>query len=362
MVGSWQECERRRGSHPRFPVSSCLVNYRYRVYGLSLAAVESVPGLEACEPVRPEPDVCLELRSEPDWAREARLLPAQQIHKLEAEPQTEDPAFVVTSYGGDRFFGLSYTDGTEFMVDGEGRRVWGAWTEPWTKEDFTTYLLGPVMGFVLRRRGVTPLHASCVCVAGNAVLLCGDAQAGKSTTVAALALRGMRVLCEDIAALRWSQGRSWVEPGYPRICLWPDGVEKLMGRKDALPLLTPNWEKRYLPLDGVLAGFEAERCPVGAIYFLAPRVPEESAPRVEPMTPKEALLELVQNTYMNWLLDRQQRAAEFYELTHLVEQTPVRRAVPHRDPRRIGALCEAIVTDAESLASPARAASQPNRY
>jgi hypothetical protein len=338
------------------------VNYHYRLYGLSLAAAESVPGLEACDPVRPEPDVCLELRSEPDWVRAARHLPSQQIHKLDAEPQTEDPAFVVTSYGGDRFFGLSYTDGTEFMVDGEGRRVWGAWTEPWTKEDFTTYLLGPVMGFVLRRRGVTPFHASCASVKGNAVILCGDAHAGKSTTAAALALRGARILCEDIAALRLAEGRYHVEPGYPRICLWPDSVQKLMGGADALPLLTPNWEKRYLPLDGVQGSFEAQHCPIRAIYVLAPRTEEESAPRIEKMTPKEALLELVQNTYMNWLLDREQRAREFDVLAHLVEQVPVRRVVPHRDASRIDALCRLLLADAERLSQQVLAVPHLNRH
>ena len=338
------------------------MSYRYRLYGLSLVAAEAVPGLKAEGSVCDPADVCLELGAEPDWVREARRQPAQQIHKLEAEPSTEDPAFFLTSYAEDRFFGLSYTDGTEFMVDGDGRRVWGSWAEPWTKEDFTTYLLGPVMGFVLRRRNVTPLHASCVYVDGTAIILCGDAHAGKSTTAAALALRGARVLCEDIAALHVQEGRYSVEPGYPRVCLWPDGVEKLMGRPDALPLLTPNWEKRYLPLDGGLADFQAERSPLGAIYLLAPRTQQEEAPRVERMTPKEALLELVQNTYMNWLLSREQRAREFDVLTHLVGQVPVQRIVPHTDPARIDALCSAILVDVEYLSSAASAASPSNRY
>src|SRR5262249_20393493 len=125
--------------------------------------------------------------------------------------------------------------------------------------------------------------------------------------------------------------------------------QKLLGHADALPRLTPNWEKRYLPLDGVQAGFEAKHCPIGVIYVLAPRTEEVGAPRIEVMTPKEALLELVQNTYMNWLLDREQRAREFDVLVRLVEQVPVRRLVPHRDASRIDALCRAISADAERL-------------
>jgi len=336
------------------------VNYCYRLYGVSLLATEAVPGLQPDSSGSEKADICLELGSPPEWVRQARLLPAQRVHQVAAEPATEDPAFVVTSYGVDHSFGLSYSDGTEFMVRSDGGRIWGAWNAPWTKEDWATYFLGPVMGFVLRRRHVIPLHASAVSVAGRAIILCGDAHAGKSTTAGALALRNVPVLCEDIAALRLAEGGYWVEPGYPRVCLWPDAARMLMGREDALPLLTPNWDKRYLPLDGPLARFQPERCPVGGIYLLAPRAREEPASRIEPVNRKEALLELVQNSYMNWLLDREQRAREFEVLGHLVEQVPVRRLVLHRDPKGIEDLCGVILEDALCLPRRALAAPQPN--
>src|SRR5262249_13089878 len=145
--------------------------------------------------------VRVELGSEPAWVRQARALPSRRNRGLEAEPANDDPAFEVQSYGAGRFFALNYQDGTRFMIDSQGRRVWGDWTQPWTKEDFATYLLGPALGFVLRRKGITPFHASVFCVDGHAFVICGDAHAGKSTTAAALALRGIPILCEDIAAL-----------------------------------------------------------------------------------------------------------------------------------------------------------------
>lgn len=70
---------------------------------------------------------------------------------------------------------------------------------------------------------------------------------------------------------------------------------------------------------------------------------------VQTMTAREALLELVKNTYMNWLLDHQQRAIEFEALSQLVKHVPVRRIVAHTDPKRIGDLCHLIVTDAKAL-------------
>jgi hypothetical protein len=195
------------------------------------------------------------------------------------------------------------------------------------------------------------LHASAVAVEGRAVVLCGPSEAGKSTTAASLALRGVPVLSDDITALSDSSAGFQVEPGYPRICLWPDAVRDLLGQPDALPRLTPSWEKCFLPLDGNNARFEAQRKPLGAVYLLAPRMAEANAPRIEEMGAREALLDLVQNTYMNWLLDRNQRAAEFDALSKLVMQVPVRRIVPHADPGRIGHLCDLILADAKGLSS-----------
>ena len=126
-------------------------------------------------------------------------------------------------------------------------------------------------------------------------------------------------------------------------------MEKLFGAPDALPQLTPTWEKRFLPLDGARAKFDPERRPLGAIYLLAPRTAEADAPRIEALGKREALLQLVQNTYMNWLSDRTQRASELDALARIVARVPARRIVPHSDPARVDALCDLIVTDAERL-------------
>ncbi len=327
------------------------MTYPYRAYGLTLGCDTPVSAL------RPEPtdleryDIEVSLGPETDWVREARHLPSRLEHPRPGEAEGDNPAFTLTSFGSREFFELAYGDEALFFVDAVAERLWGTCLPPLTNEDVATYLLGPVMGFVLRRRSVLALHASAVCIRGLAVALCGESQAGKSTTAAALALRGIPVLCEDITPLIEKDGRFQVEPGYPRVCLWPDAVEKLFGARDALPRLTPSWEKFFLPLDGGNAKFEGQRRAISVVYHFAPRVAEADAPRIETMSASEALLNLVQNTYMNWLLDRSQRASEFDALGRLVTQVPVRRIVPHLDPGRIGALCELIVADAERVSA-----------
>ena len=327
------------------------VTYLYRAYGLTLGWDTPISVLPSESTDLEHFDIAVSLGPKPNWVREARRLPSRVEHPRSGEVERDNSPFMLTSYGAAEFFELAYGREAVFFVDGAAERIWGSCLPPLNQDDVATYLLGPVMGFVLRRRSVLALHASAVCIGEQAVALCGESQAGKSTTAAALALKGIPVLCEDVTPLIKADGKFQVEPGYPRVCLWPDAVEKLFGAPDALPRLTPSWDKYFLPLDGKNAKFEEQRRDVSAVYVFAPRVEEADAPRIETMSSREALLNLVQNTYMNWLLDRRQRAAEFDALGKLVTQVPVRRIVPHLDHGRIGALCELIVADAERLSA-----------
>jgi hypothetical protein len=325
------------------------VTYSYRVYGLWLYSSVIIAGLESYSDANLQPDVQLESGPQPGWVNAGLALPASVIVRRQAEDGSTEPTLTITSYGENGCFEFQYADGTRFVVGGDARQIWGAFLPPLTPEDLATYLLGPIMGFLLRLRGRTCLHASAVQIGGCGVALVGDAGFGKSTTAAALALRGISVCGEDIVPLAETHGRFEIVPGYPRVCLWPDSVEMLLGSRDALPLLTPVWEKRYLPLDGKRAKFADETVPLALIYLFDARTDSESAPRVEELRPKEALLELVQNTYMNWLPLPEQRAREFDVLARLLDAVPVRRIIPHADPGKIGELCDLLIRDAHTV-------------
>jgi hypothetical protein len=285
----------------------------------------------------------------PMWVQLARKLPRAKTC-MSSRSGSSDSSYAVKSLGADEYFELTYADGTQFVIDQAAHRVWGTFSPPLTLEDFAVYLRGPIMGFVLRRRGVIALHGSALFL-GNAVVLCGPSESGKSTTAAAMGLRGTPVLSDDIAAIKSEDGRFQIEAGYPRVCMWPEAVRELLGAPNVLPHLTPNWDKCFLPLDGTKAKFEPQKCLLGAVYLLSPRTANAHAPRIEEISARQALLELVQNTYMNWLLDREQRAAEFQVLSNLVASVPVRRIVPHIDPAKIAALCDLIVADVQNLSN-----------
>src|SRR5207237_909069 len=110
---------------------------------------------------------------------------------------------------------LTFDEGLDVLVDREGTRIWAAWRNPLTLADVTSYLVGPVLGLVLRLRGVTCLHASAVCIDGRAVVFAGCVGSGKSTLAAAFAAWGDPVLSDDLVAVRVQGDTGLVAAGPP---------------------------------------------------------------------------------------------------------------------------------------------------
>lgn len=259
------------------------------------------------------------------------------------------PSVTASKLPGDTYFRIAYADGTAVFVNADGSGVWATWPDPATVEDTATYLLGPALGFVLRRRGVTCLHASAVVIDGQAIALVGPSGAGKSSTAAAFARLGYPVLSDDVVALADQGSRFKVQPAYPRVRLWPESVESLFGDSDALERITPSWEKRFLNLNGTEYQFQREPLPLGAIYFLSSRGGLGEPSLIEPLGLGAGLMSLVSDTSTTFLLDRQNRAKEFELLGRLVQCVPLRRVTPSSDISRISDLCHAIVDDFRQL-------------
>jgi hypothetical protein len=309
------------------------------MYGLGIVANEIIPGVPAA-PIASD-DVRITFSSLPSWLYEVS---ANQVETYVADYNDEcgNPVLRMFSVLEGKYFRFSYADRTEFLVDQAGTEVWAKWAEPLTIEDTATYLLGPVMGFVMLLRGVVCLHASAIAVGDKAIALLGPAGSGKSTTAAAFSDRGYSVLAEDVVTLDDHGCQFLVRPGYPCIRLWPASVKALYGSESHLPKLTPNWDKCYLDLT---ERFHAEPLPLAAIYHLGGRRHDTKAPFVESLDRSEGLLSLIANTYATKLMDKQMRAREFELLTRVLNNVPLRRVTPHADPARIPELCDAILND-----------------
>jgi hypothetical protein len=316
------------------------------VYGLGLATDIAIPGLRVLNDAA-QPDVRIRLKDRSALSPFASL--AETLCPIHDIANEDSPNLRAGLLPGGEYFGLFYRDGARFAVERKGREVWADWPDNYTLEDACTYLLGPVMGFVLRLRGVTSLHASAVVVGDFAVALAGCPGAGKSTTAAAFARCGFPVLADDVVALGDRDGHIFVEPGYPRLNLWLDSVIALLGSDEASPRITPTWNKRYMPLGENGHRFASEALPLGAIYILGTREPGLTEPVLEDLAGGEAVTTLVANTYVNYLLDRDMRGQEFDVLSRLVARIAIRRIRLSADPSALPNVCQTLAADAERL-------------
>jgi hypothetical protein len=321
------------------------MNFVASAFGLTFVCAEPIPGLVPGGPAAPDP-VTVHLRAMPAWVNLAEAEARPAAFPPPSEGFRASPLRIWTLEGGALLF--AYDDGTRFVLDRAATRVWATWPAAATLEDTATYLLGPIAGYLLRLRGRVPLHASGVVVEGELVALVGASGAGKSTTAAAFAARGHAVFADDTVALSAGAEGIRADSAYAFLRLWPESVEMLYGHAEALPLLTPNWEKRYLDLAGS-GGFQARALPLGAVYFLGRRSAGAAVPEVRPLPPHEALLLLVANTSSNHLLDENMRRTEFELLSRMVSEVPTRFVTPPADARTLPELCAAILRDHAAL-------------
>ncbi|MFZ0521126.1 MAG: hypothetical protein WAL95_08895 [Candidatus Acidiferrales bacterium] len=331
------------------------MNFTYVTFGLLLRSNLPIPGLIQ---VRPGHNVLLEssksalvsihLNAFPPTAAAVQSGPEELSYASPYQDELGNPVLKIWKVAGARHLRLAYFDGTQFWLDPEGCEVWATWPDNLTVEDTATYLLGPVLGILLRLRGVTCLHASAVAFGEKAVAFVGSAGAGKSTTAAALAQRGHAILSDDVVALAERNGSFLVQPAYPYLSLWPPSVESLYGSVEALPRFSANYDKRCLSLPKQELRFEERALPLAAIYILGDRR-GDPAPVVEEMMPQKAFLSLVANTFATNTLDGSMRAKEFETLARLAPRVPIRALRAHQDPGRLMDLCDLLSNETKKL-------------
>jgi hypothetical protein len=322
--------------------------FLYTAFGLSIESDLPIPGLESLAAL-PATDLNIWQAERPGWMRELAAPTGAPWRTGLMRNQNGEPLVRMWKFTREKgtFIHVRYQSGNEFLIDEESRNIWVFTREPRSPEYNAVYLLGPILALVLRLRGVVCLHASAVVVDDKAIAFVGAPGAGKSTTAAAFAHAGYRILADDVVALSQAGDKFIVWPAYPRVRLWSESLSGLFGRPVILPLLAPDFPKHYLDLmrDG---RFQGKPVVLDAIYRLAARVGNSNDISIQSMSPREALITGIENTFGSLVLERDQRAAEFRFLGDLAAHVPVLRLIATDDLAKLDSLVDALTRDVRS--------------
>jgi hypothetical protein len=303
--------------------------WRYSAYGLAIEANRPIPAFTSTD-CAGEVDVRIALRGKHNSHTEP--VDGTVLYQSTGCADDGTPYYTVArlnrSNGGLRCRYTSESGHGNFDVDIPGECVDITWTEGVFFDDLSAYLTGPVMGCVLRLRGTVCLHAGVISLGTRAILIMGPKGAGKSTLTAAFACDGNAILADDIAALADHGEDIMVQPGYPRLRLWPDAIENLTtSRAEEMAPVLRCMDKRLQVLtqdpEATSWRFGAKSLPVAAVYILNPERTDEAPSINEQLRGAKAMVSLASNTYANYVCDTQLCRHELTALARVAKAVPV---------------------------------------
>ncbi len=217
--------------------------YSYRAYGLGLHSAIPLPELVAAET---DVDVVI------------------QLGKVATPPpESKTKGCYYWRVGQDVY--LFWEELGTFRIR-EGREITISPAPEIKEQRLRPPILGVCMAVLLQQRGLLILHASAVALPHGAVAFLGDKGWGKSTTAAALQVRGYPLITDDVLALKLDGDNQPIAlPTFPQLKLWPSAVEALGGEPESLPRIVPQLNKRVCRLT---ENFSSEPMPLKKIYLL----------------------------------------------------------------------------------------------
>ena len=287
--------------------------FSYRVYGLAVASEIELPELPASPHDAPA-DLLIRLGDAPEHL--------DDVQHRSAWFEANDRACLITIPEVCR---LHVREGREIVVDRQLRRD----GRPGRDADVRLYLLGSAMGAALHQRGRLPLHVSAVRATNGIWAFTGPSGAGKSTLSATLHLRyGLRLVSDDVSALRLDQRQPLVFPGPRKLKLWQDAAEHLSCDPADLVQDLSGTDKYQLYLGDGGSEADADPEPLHALVLLESS-PEPTAPSLEKLSGGSAFdvcLTALYRPYMaDWYRPRQAVMADLLALCSRIEIYRFRR-------------------------------------
>ena len=177
-------------------------------------------------------------------------------------------------------------------------------------------LLGEIFSLWLELSGIPALHSSAVVVNGMAVAFLSSNHGGKSALAATLMQRGHPLLTDDILPIVDCKGLFFGRAGYPQMRMWPDEAEYFLGHFSDLEIVHPWYTKRRVPVgQNGFGSFSGEDLPLGMFYIPIRKDIEDGEIRIDPISPRDAVIELVRNSFSPLIVEAlglQKKRMEFF--------------------------------------------------
>jgi len=162
-----------------------------------------------------------------------------------------------------------------------------------TTEDGTDlialFTLSEALGLILFQKNYFLLHGSAVQIGGQGVVFLGEPGAGKSTTVAAFAQKGVPVISDDMVCIHINEaGNPVLIPSFSQIKIWENSVEGLQLQKENLSPVREGTNK-FSWHDSIV--FENNAVPLNRIFILT--TPGDFVPVTEQLPQSQVPVELV---------------------------------------------------------------------
>lgn len=197
-----------------------------------------------------------------------------------------------------------------------------------------SWMVEPVLlttGFSLwlERRGILALHASAVEIEGQGVAFLAASSGGKSTLAASWVAGGSALVTDDVLALAETPVGPRVLPSFPLVKLTPES-SRLFSDRTLPPLVEsfPGTAKNALIVGGAGVGdFASQPLPLAALYLLE-RGSEDAPVELEAVTPRDALVALLRQSFAPRLVAALGLAPQRLDrLARWLGTVPVRRLV-----------------------------------
>jgi hypothetical protein len=240
---------------------------------------------------------------------------------------------------------LQYTDLFEFLISNDGSRVTCCPLKRASRESFQTYLLSQAFSYALLKKCIEPLHSTAVVINGRAVGFLGGSGAGKSSLAATFLRAGHRLLTDDLLIAKDGIASFTVFPGPRKIKLLPDMSAFLPGPTYRARRMNHLGAKLIFPLRAQY--WQSAPVPLTALYLLSPppRSLTSRQVRITRLSERQALIELLRNTYNSALTDQARLKRQFSWASRVAATIPVKRLAYRRDGALLPSVYAALLTD-----------------